>query len=226
MVAVTSDELVVGIAADLLQGNAANMQAAGSVEIRTTESPVTVLDAAVAGRGQLQVRAGATANLAGTYAQNTPGITPSTITAAANGSIDDDVVTSYGNKMPTSVPARKYTVKSGQPTAANERQEGEAPSTTSVRRGAVTPPRGTTKLNGATTSLTRWATPKKLKHTVTSEVKGSKMLGIERNSTLEVKTMMKQRLYILCALHWMSNLLLTSSCGRPPLMTPCPYCQA
>jgi hypothetical protein len=67
VIAVTSDELVMGIAADLLQGNAANMQAAGSVEIRTTQSPVTVLDAAVAGQGELQVRAAATANLAGTY---------------------------------------------------------------------------------------------------------------------------------------------------------------
>ena len=83
VIAVTSDELVMGVAADLLQGNATNMQAAGSVEIRTTQSPVTVLDAAVAGRGQLQVRAAATGNLAGTYSQNTPGITPSTITAAA-----------------------------------------------------------------------------------------------------------------------------------------------
>ncbi len=83
--AVTSQELVMGVAADLLTGQAANMQAAGSVSIRTTQAPVTVLDAAIAGQGALQVRAaavvGTTAtNLPGTYAQNTPGITPATIT--------------------------------------------------------------------------------------------------------------------------------------------------
>lgn len=106
VVAVTSDELVMGIAADLLQGNAANMQAAGSVEIRTTQSPVTVLDTAVAGRGQLQVRAGATANLAGTYLQNTPGITPSTITAAANGSINGAALASFSGLDGTTNPLR------------------------------------------------------------------------------------------------------------------------
>ena len=34
-------------------------------------------------------------NLAGTYAQNTPGITPSTITAAANGSINGAALASF-----------------------------------------------------------------------------------------------------------------------------------
>ena len=107
VIAVTSDELVMGVAADLLQGNAANMQAAGSVEIRTTQSPVTVLDAAVAGQGELQVRAAATANLAGTYAQNTPGITPSTITPAANGSINGAALTaSFGGLDATNNPLR------------------------------------------------------------------------------------------------------------------------
>ena len=96
VIAVTSDELVMGIAADLLQGNAANMQAAGSVEIRTTQSPVTVLDAAVAGQGQLQVRAAATADLVGIYDLNTPGITPSTITAGGNGSINGAALASFG----------------------------------------------------------------------------------------------------------------------------------
>jgi hypothetical protein len=106
VIAVTSDELVMGVAADLLQGNAANMQAAGSVEIRTTQSPVTVLDAAVAGQGELQVRAAATANLAGAYAQNTPGITPSTITAAANGNINGGALASFGGLDGTTNPLR------------------------------------------------------------------------------------------------------------------------
>ena len=106
VIAVTSDELVMGVAADLLQGNATNMQAAGSVEIRTTQSPVTVLDAAVAGRGQLQVRAAATADLAGTYAQNTPGITPSTITAGAVGSINGAALASFGGLDATNNPLR------------------------------------------------------------------------------------------------------------------------
>ena len=37
--AVTSQELVMGVAADLLTGQAANMQAAGSVSVRTTQAP-------------------------------------------------------------------------------------------------------------------------------------------------------------------------------------------
>ena len=93
LTAVTSHELVMGVAADLLTGQAANMQAAGSVSIRTTQAPVTVLDAAIAGQGALQVRAaavvGTTAtNLPGTYAQNTPGITPATITGIGNQNIN------------------------------------------------------------------------------------------------------------------------------------------
>ena len=106
VIAVTSDELVMGVAADLLQGNAANMQAAGSVEIRTTQSPVTVLDAAVAGRGQLQVRAAATGNLTGDYEQNTPGITPSTITASADGSINGAALASFGGLDAATNPLR------------------------------------------------------------------------------------------------------------------------
>ena len=88
--AVTSQDLVMGVAADLLTGQAANMEAAGSVSVRTTQAPVTVLDAAIAGQGALQVRAAAIVrttptittptNLPGTYAPNTPGITPATIT--------------------------------------------------------------------------------------------------------------------------------------------------
>ena len=106
-IAVTSDDLVMGVAADLLQGNATNMQAAGSVQVRTTQSPVTVLDSAVAGQGQLQVRAAATANLVGIYAQNTPGITPSTITANAPGSINGAVpLASFGGLDATTNPLR------------------------------------------------------------------------------------------------------------------------
>ena len=106
-IAVTSDDLVMGVAADLLQGNATNMQAAGSVQVRTTQSPVTVLDSAVAGQGQLQVRAAATANLIGDYAQNTPGITPSTITANAPGSINGAVpLASFGGLDATTNPLR------------------------------------------------------------------------------------------------------------------------
>jgi len=91
--AVTSQELVMGVAADLLTGQAANMQAAGSVSVRTTQAPVTVLDAAIAGQGALQVRAAAIVgstetNLPGTYAQNTPGITPATITGIGNQNIN------------------------------------------------------------------------------------------------------------------------------------------
>ena len=49
--AVTSQELVMGVAADLLTGQAANMQAAGSVSVRTTQAPVTVWMQLLRGRG-------------------------------------------------------------------------------------------------------------------------------------------------------------------------------
>jgi hypothetical protein len=76
------------------------MEAAGSVSIRTTQAPVTVLDAAIAGQGALQVRAAAVTeaadpldppvpnNLDGTYAPNTPGITPATITGETDENIN------------------------------------------------------------------------------------------------------------------------------------------
>ena len=105
--AVSSDTLVMGIAADLLAGTAANMQAAGSVEVRTTQAPITVLDAAIAGQGSLQVRAVTTAELTGgTYAQNTPGITPSTITANTNGSINGTALAAFGGLDATTNPLR------------------------------------------------------------------------------------------------------------------------
>lgn len=104
--AVSSDTLVIGVAADLLAGTAANMEAAGSVKVRTTQAPVTVLDAAIAGQGSLQVRAVTTASLAGVYLQNTPGITPSTITATTNGSINGAAVAAFGGLDAATNPLR------------------------------------------------------------------------------------------------------------------------
>ena len=105
--AVTSQDLVIGVAADLLTGQAANMQAAGSVSVRTTQAPVTVLDAAIAGQGQLQVRAAATGNLQGDYSFNTPGITPTTITGQGNGSINGAVpLASFGGLAAETNPLR------------------------------------------------------------------------------------------------------------------------
>ncbi len=106
--AVSSDTLVMGVAADLLAGTAANMQAAGSVKVRTTQAPVTVLDAAIAGQGSLQVRAvTTTADLtAVSYAQNTPGITPSTITANTNGSINGAALAAFGGLDAATNPLR------------------------------------------------------------------------------------------------------------------------
>ena len=97
---VTSNKLVLGVDTDLLTGLASNMQAAGSVSVRTTQAEMDVLDAPIAGQGALQVRAAAVTaadpsidqpvpnNLDGEYAQNTPGITPATITGETNQSIN------------------------------------------------------------------------------------------------------------------------------------------
>ena len=103
--AVTSNKLVLGVATDLLTGLATNMQAAGSVSVRTTQAEMDVLDAPIAGQGALQVRAAAVTeaadpsdppvenNLVGVYAQNTPGITPATITGETNQSINSYNIT-------------------------------------------------------------------------------------------------------------------------------------
>ncbi len=93
--AMTSAVTRVGDAARLLAGTAASMQAAGNVSIRSTQGDVVVLDAPIAGDGLLQVRVASAANasggdLAGTYAQNNPGVTPSTLTGLGNRSLNNE----------------------------------------------------------------------------------------------------------------------------------------
>ncbi|MDA7889367.1 fibronectin type III domain-containing protein [Pirellulales bacterium] len=91
VLAVTSDVLTVGNIQSLVGFNAADTRAAGNVSIRSTQGDLVVLDAPQAGVGVLNARAASalTGNLAGTFAFNQPGITPSTITASGNGSLND-----------------------------------------------------------------------------------------------------------------------------------------
>lgn len=72
--------LVLGNAIDINTGKAASMQAAGNVSIRSLVGPVTVADAPLAGGSAMPVRVATTANLAATFAYNTPGTFASTLT--------------------------------------------------------------------------------------------------------------------------------------------------
>jgi len=76
----TTKAVLLGNPAAIAGGTATSMQAAGSVEIRSTASAVTVADAPLGGGSAVAVRVATTANLNGTFAFNTPGIFPSTLT--------------------------------------------------------------------------------------------------------------------------------------------------
>jgi hypothetical protein len=76
----TTKGLLLGNPATIGSGKASSMQAAGSVEIRSTASAVTVADAPLGGGSAVAVRVATTANLNATFAFNTPGIFPSTLT--------------------------------------------------------------------------------------------------------------------------------------------------
>ncbi len=93
----TANDLAIGDAAGLLSGIAASMRAAGDVSIRSTQGNIFVLDAPVAGDGVLEARvasyengANGLGNLNGSYAQNTPGITPATLTGNGNWNLNND----------------------------------------------------------------------------------------------------------------------------------------
>jgi hypothetical protein len=91
--ALTAEDVTIGDATALLSGLASSMQAAGNVSIRASQGGIVALDAPLAGDSRLQARAVSSAtgtgNLPGTYAQNTPGQTPATLTGIGNGSLND-----------------------------------------------------------------------------------------------------------------------------------------
>ncbi|MEO1992876.1 MAG: hypothetical protein ABGW78_13135, partial [Pirellulales bacterium] len=89
----TAADLVMGDAPGLLAGTASSMQAAGNVAVRSTQGDLFVLDAPLAGDGALVARVASADNASGgnlnaIYAQNVPGITPATLTALNNGSLN------------------------------------------------------------------------------------------------------------------------------------------
>ena len=93
--AMTSAVTTIGDATRLLAGTAASMQSAGNVSIRSTQGDIVVLDAPIAGDGLLQARVASAetslgGNLLGIYTQNVPGVTPSTLTALGNRSLNDE----------------------------------------------------------------------------------------------------------------------------------------
>lgn len=95
VIALTAATTRIGDSAGLLAGSAASMQAAGNVSIRSTQGNVVVLDAPIAGDGLLRARVASEdssrgGNLSGTYSQNVPGISPSTLTALGNRSLNSE----------------------------------------------------------------------------------------------------------------------------------------
>ena len=82
--------MAIGESELLENGSSTLMQAAGSVSIRSGQEAIEVLDAPIAGDGRLQARAVASGgNLPGIYAVNNPGLTPSTLTGAGDGNLND-----------------------------------------------------------------------------------------------------------------------------------------
>jgi hypothetical protein len=96
VISIGSVPLVLGEAANLLSGSAGGMTAAGSVSVRSTQSEITVLDAPLAGLGSSRVRTVAVGSLLGDYQQNTPGITPATLTALNKGSLNSTSLGLFG----------------------------------------------------------------------------------------------------------------------------------
>ena len=91
--ALTAADLVIGDAAGLLAGTASSMQAAGNVSVRSTQGDLFVLDAPLAGDGAMVARVASADNASGgnlnaIYVQNVPGVTPATLTALNNGSLN------------------------------------------------------------------------------------------------------------------------------------------
>ena len=80
--------LIVGDGQSLLAGTARPMQSAGSVNIRSTQGDVVVLDAPLAGLGRWRARAVSAENLGGNYLQNVPGVAAATLTGGVNGTLN------------------------------------------------------------------------------------------------------------------------------------------
>ncbi|NQW48431.1 MAG: hypothetical protein HQ464_11795, partial [Planctomycetes bacterium] len=95
----TARALTLGNPTTLAAGTATSMQAAGSVLIRSTAGLLTVADAPLGGGSAMAVRVATTANLPGTYLQNTPGQFASTLTGSKAPLSIDGVVLRVGDRV-------------------------------------------------------------------------------------------------------------------------------
>jgi len=83
----TTKMLTLGDPLTIGNGTAKAMQAAGSVELRSTAGPIAVADAPLGGGSAFAARVATTVPLVATYAQRTPGIFAATLTGNSNGQL-------------------------------------------------------------------------------------------------------------------------------------------
>jgi hypothetical protein len=88
----TDRTVALGNAAAIAAGTAQNMEAGGSVLVRSIAGPLSIADAPIGGGGGVPVRIATTAPLNGTFAYNQPGVRASTLTASAVGPLVVDGV--------------------------------------------------------------------------------------------------------------------------------------
>ena len=84
----SAERISLGDKAAISLGTASSMVASGDVRVESLGGDIDVFDAPLAGSGARRVRVATTANLPGVYAQRTPGTFASTLTGAANGSLN------------------------------------------------------------------------------------------------------------------------------------------
>jgi hypothetical protein len=89
----TDSVVALGNAAAIAAGKAQNMEAAGSVLVRSIAGPLSIADAPIGGGAGVPVRVATTAPLAATFAYNQPGVLASTLTATAVGPLVVDGIT-------------------------------------------------------------------------------------------------------------------------------------
>jgi len=91
--------MTLGDVAKIGAGTATSMQAAGSVSIRSAAGSVIAADAPIGGGSAIQTRVATTANLAATFAYNTPGTFASTLTGAKAQIVIDGVALKVGDRV-------------------------------------------------------------------------------------------------------------------------------
>lgn len=91
--------MTLGDVAKIAAGTATSMQAAGSVSIRSAAGSVIAADAPIGGGSAIQTRVATTANLAATFAYNTPGTFASTLTGPKAQLVIDGVALKIGDRV-------------------------------------------------------------------------------------------------------------------------------